>query len=419
MKEKLIETGYEYAKEIYARQGTDVEKAMENTAQVAISLQCWQGDDVRGFDSSDELSGGISTTGDYPGRARNADELRDDLDKAMSLIPGKIKLNLHASYAEKNGAKIDRDTYTIEQFQSWLDWAMDKKIGLDFNPTYFSHPMMDGNFSLASNNEVKRRFWVEHGKRCREIAKQFGEKTGVPCVVNFWMPDGYKDQPADTLSPRLKMIQSLDEIFAEKIDEKYEIDTIESKLFGLGVESYTVASHEFSYGYALTNKKSYTLDAGHFHPTETISSKITSILCFVDKVMLHLSRGVRWDSDHVIAFDDELQSIMREIVKNELLDRTFIGTDFFDASINRIAAWAIGMRNAQKALLKAMLEPKEEAKLAEQNGDFTSRLAFIEEAKTMPFAAVWDMYCLKQGVPTGLDWLAEIKDYEKKVLSLR
>ena len=412
-----IEKAYELAKEQYAAIGVDTDAVLEQLQKTVISMHCWQGDDVGGFLFKDiALSGGIQTTGNYPGKARNADELRADLDFVMPMIPGKSKLNLHASYAELHGKKIDRDAYTIEQFQGWVDWAKEKKIGLDFNPTYFSHPMMDGNFSLSSPKADVRKFWIEHGKRCREIGEEFGKQLGIPCVINHWMPDGYKDFQEDSVTPRKLMLDSLDEIFAAKdIPTTYVKDAIESKLFGLGVEAYTVVSGEFALAYALTRGKLVCTDAGHFHPTEQISQKISAIMQFMPEMLLHVSRPMRWDSDHVVALDDELQTIMNEIVKGGYEKRVNIALDFFDASINRCAAWVIGTRNSQKALLKAFLCPTDEIKKAEAEQDYTSRLALQEEAKTLPFTAVWDMYCLRQGAPVGDEWLKQVKQYEKDV----
>lgn len=419
MKEAIVLRGFAYAKERYAELGVDVEAAMEKADAIPVSMHCWQGDDVIGFDGSDSLTGGIQTTGNYPGRARTPEELRGDIDKALGLIPGTTKLNLHASYAEKKGKAVDRDGYTIEQFQPWVDWARERGLGLDFNPTFFSHPRMDGDFSLSSFDPDTRKFWVEHGKRCREIGQAFCRQLGKPCVINYWMPDGYKDVCADTAAHRALMTQSLDEIFADKsISDSQAPCAIESKLFGLGVESYTVASHEYALGYAIKNNKLYCLDAGHFHPTEVISAKISAVLQFLDQALLHVSRGVRWDSDHVIALDDELQRIMDEVVFNGYEERVFIGLDYFDASINRIAAWATGMRNARKALLFACLAPINAIKEAERQGDLTRRLALQEERKTLPMGAVWDYYCLKKGV-SGDDWLADVTAYEKEVLSKR
>lgn len=419
MKREQILKGYEYAKEVYAAHGVDVDAAIERADNIPISMHCWQGDDVIGFEGTGALTGGIQTTGNYPGRARTADELRGDIDFAMTMIPGKTKLNLHASYAEKHGKNVDRDQYTIAEFQTWADWAKAKGIGLDFNPTFFSHPKMDGDFSLSSLKEGTRRFWIEHGKRCREIGLEFAKQLGTPCVVNYWMPDGFKDVCVDTKLYRDIMKNSLDEIFAENIDETLVPCALESKLFGIGVESYTVASHEFSFGYAVQNRKLYCLDAGHFHPTEVISAKLSAALTFLDQVLLHVSRGVRWDSDHVVAHDDELQKIMDEVIFNGYDQRVFIGLDYFDASINRIAAWVIGMRNARKALLSAALAPYENMRAAEREGDFTTRLALEEERRSLPVGAVWDYYCMSKGALGGDEWLANVRRYEKDVLSKR
>ena len=418
MKEELILKGYEYAKAQYAAQGVDVDAAIAKADAIPVSMHCWQGDDVIGFDGSDSLSGGIQTTGNYPGRARTADELRADIAFVRTMIPGATKLNLHASYAEKNGKQVDRDAYTIDLFQNWVDFAKEQKIGLDFNPTYFAHPKMDGDFSLSSTNPAIRKFWIEHGKRCREIGAEFAKQLNQPCAINFWMPDGYKDVCADTKLHRDLMIDSLDQIFAEDIDRKLVPCGLESKLFGVGVESYTVASHEFSYGYAVKNGLLYTLDAGHFHPTEVISAKLTACLPFLEGIILHVSRPVRWDSDHVILLDDEIQRIMDEVILNNYQDRTFIALDYFDASINRVAAWAVGMRNARKAILSSCLAPAS-IRDAEHKGDLTSRLALMEERKTLPFGAIWDYYCMKQDAGVGTDWLAKVKQYETDVLSKR
>ena len=418
MSRESIIKGYEYAKEAYAAYGVDIDKAMENADKIPVSMHCWQGDDVIGFDGSDSLTGGIQTTGNYPGRARTADELRSDIAFAKKLIPGAVKLNMHACYAEKGNDKVDRDGYTIKHFQKWVDFCKEQKMGMDFNPTFFSHPKMDGDFSLSSYDEETRKFWIEHGKRCREIGLEVAKQLGQPCAINFWMPDGYKDICEDTKAHRDLMTESLDEIFGEDIDEELVPCGIESKLFGVGVEAYTVASHEYSYGYAVSRGVLYTLDAGHFHPTEVISAKLTAVLQFCEKIILHVSRPIRWDSDHVIVLDDELKAIMHEIVCNHLEDRVYIALDYFDASINRVAAWTIGMRNARKALLMAYLTPASIAK-AEHKGDHTSRLALQEEAKTLPFGAVWDYYCMKQGVPAGDKWISKVKKYEKDVLSKR
>ncbi|MBR0463938.1 MAG: L-rhamnose isomerase [Clostridia bacterium] len=418
--EKQIQTGYDYAKEIYGQYGVDIDAAMEKAAKLPVSMHCWQADDVIGCEGAEGgATDGLATTGNYPGRARNADEIRQDADMAMSMIPGAHKFNLHASYAELHGKKIDRDAYTIAEFQSWVDWAKEKNIGLDFNPTYFGHPMVKDGFTLSSPDENVRKFWIEHGKRCREIGKSFAEQLGKTCVINYWMPDGYKDTPADTAAPRQRMIDALDQTFAEKIDENLVLEAVESKLFALGLESYTVGSHELMMGYALTRGKLLTLDAGHFHPTEVISAKISACMQFLPKMLLHVSRGVRWDSDHVITLDDELQNIMGEIVRNGYDERVCVALDFFDASINRVAAWVIGVRNAQKALLKAYLEPTKLLRDAENDVDYTKRLAMMEEIKTLPFSAVWDAYCCKQNVPVGDAWIGQLKQYEKDVMSKR
>lgn len=419
MNETMILKGYEYAKAQYASVGIDVDAAMEKANKIPVSMHCWQGDDVIGFDGTGELSGGIATTGNYPGRASTPEELRADISFAKTMIPGKTKLNMHASYAEKNGRNIDRDAYTVAEFQNWIDWAKEEKLTFDFNPTFFSHPKMDENFSLSSLNEGTRKFWIEHGIRAREIAAEMAKQLGEPCVTNFWMPDGYKDVCADTQIYRHLMRESLDEIFSKNISMELAPCALESKLFGMGVESYTVASHEFSYGYAIKNNLLYCLDAGHFHPTEVISAKISACLQFLDKCLLHVSRGVRWDSDHVIALDDELQRIMDEVIFGDYTDRVFIGLDYFDASINRIACWAIGMRNARKAILSACLAPADAIRRAELSGDLTSRLALQEERKTLPMGAIWDYYCLKNGVDVGTDWIARVKQHEKDVLSAR
>ncbi len=418
MDEKLVIKGYEYAKEVYAGRGVDVDKAIEAMKGVPISMNCWQADDVLGFDGDDTLSGGIATTGNYPGRARTADELRADADKAMSMIPGEKKFNLHASYANLNGRKVERSEYTADLFSEWMDWAKERGMGLDFNPTYFSHPMVKDGFTLASPDKAVRDYWIEHGKRCREIGEAFYKTLGKECVINYWMPDGYKDNPIDMAGPRARMVESLDAIFAGGNIEGVK-EAVESKVFGLGVESYTVGSHELMMGYAITRNKLYCLDAGHFHPTEVISNKISSIMQYMPELLLHVSRPVRWDSDHVVTMDDELMAIMQQVVRNGYTQRVKIALDFFDASINRLAAWIIGTRNARKALLRANLENTAELKKLELDTDFTARLALTEEDKTLPFGAIWDYYCLKEGVPVGEDWLKEVRDYEKNVMSAR
>lgn len=410
---------YELAKEAYAKIGVDTDSVLEKLKDIKISVNCWQGDDINGFLFQDiALSGGIQTTGNYPGKASTPAELRADIEKAMSLIPGKHKLNLHAIYADTD-EKVDLDKIEPRHFQRWVDWAKEKGIGIDFNPTCFSHPMADSGFTLSSADKKTRNFWIEHCKRCRKIADYFGRELGQKCVTNFWFPDGYKDIPVDREAPRARMKSALDEVFSEEYDKKYSLDAIESKVFGIGAESYTVISNEFSVAYAVSHGKACCLDAGHYHPTEVISDKIPTILLFTDELLLHVSRPVRWDSDHVVILDDELLAIAQSLVRTGLVNRTHIGLDFFDASINRIAAWTIGTRNMIKALLRAMLEPTEMLKKTELEGDYTSRLALTEEYKTYPFGAVWDYYCDMMGVPVRESWLAEVKDYEKKILEER
>jgi L-rhamnose isomerase len=419
--EKTIEQAYSLAKEQYAQIGIDTEKALEQLAQIPISLHCWQGDDVGGFETAGaELSGGgIQATGNYPGKARTLDELRMDLDKALSLIPGKHRLNLHACYLDNGGKYIDRNQIELCHFQSWIDWAKERRMGMDFNPTYFSHPKAADGFTLSHPDKAIRQFWIEHGIRCRRIGAQMGKQLGSPTVTNVWIPDGFKDIPADRTGPRQRLMESLDALFAEKLDPRCNLDAVESKLFGIGAESYTVGSHEFYLGYAVSRQKLLCLDAGHFHPTETISDKISSVLAFVPGLLLHVSRPVRWDSDHVVILDDELRAIGREIIRSGRLDRIHIGLDFFDASINRIAAWVIGSRNLLKALLLALLEPAETLRDLEQQKDYTGRLAWFEMLKTMPWSAVWEYYCLKNNVPSERQWLREVRRYETDVLSKR
>lgn len=419
MTDKQALREYAWAKERYAAHGVNVDTAVERANAIPVSLQCWQGDDVVGFDGTDALSGGIMATGNYPGRARTPLELRQDIDLALRLAPGVHKVSLHACYAEKDGRKADRDAYTIAHFQNWVDWGLQRGIGLDFNPTFFSHPKMDGNFSLSSRDEGTRLFWVEHGKRCREIGLEIAKQLKKPCIVNYWMPDGFKDTCADTLAPRLRMTESLDAIFAAQIDESLVPCALESKLFGMGVESYTVASHEYVLGYALTRNKVYTLDAGHFHPTEVISAKLSSMLCFLERVLLHVSRGVRWDSDHVVTLDDELQRLADELIWNSYDARAFVGLDYFDASINRVAAWTIGLRNVRKALLCAALAPAREIRAAEAEGDYTLRLALQEERRMLPLGAVWNYYCLMNDIPPDFAWMDKVRAYEHAVLAKR
>ncbi|MFZ0426746.1 MAG: L-rhamnose isomerase [Acidobacteriota bacterium] len=411
---------YEMAADRYAELGVDVEKVLDRLEQVPISLHCWQGDDVGGFEETgSELGGGLAVTGSYPGKARTAEELRRDLDEALSLIPGRHRLNLHACYAETGGRRVERTDLEPEHFQNWIDWAEGKGMGLDFNPTFFSHPKAADGFTLAHPDPAIRRFWIQHGIACRKIGAAMGQALGTPCVTNVWIPDGYKDTPADRLGPRKRLAESLDEIFALDVDPRFNRDSVEAKLFGIGSESYVVGSHEFYLGYALTRKKLLCLDAGHFHPTETISDKISSVLLYLDELLLHVSRGVRWDSDHVVTLTDELRAIAQELVRGDFLGRVHIGLDFFDASINRIAAWVIGARCMIKALLLAMLEPIERLREYEQDGDLTARLALLEEVKTLPFGAVWDFYCQRKDVPAGPAWLDEVRHYEREVLVTR
>lgn len=414
-----VKERYEEAKAKYASIGVDTEEVLQKLAEVKISMHCWQGDDVKGFLTPEgELTGGIMATGNYPGAAHTPDQLRQDLEKAFSLIPGNHKLNLHAMYLDTD-EPVDLNEIEPKHFEKWVAWAKEQGIGLDFNPTFFSHPMMKDGLTLAHPDKEVRDYWIEHGKRARKIAEYMGKEIGQTCIDNFWMPDGMKDNPIDRLSPRQRLMESLDEIFSEELNEEYTQDAVESKLFGLGAEAYTVGSHEFYMGYGLTRNKLICLDAGHFHPTEVISNKLSSLALFSKGIMLHVSRPVRWDSDHVVIMDDELQEIGKELVRNHLLEKTAIGLDFFDATINRIAAWAIGTRNTQKALLKAMLEPIEELKEAELNFDFTKRLAFTEELKDFPYADVWNYFCEINNVPVGMDWYQEVLQYEKDVQSKR
>jgi len=417
---KQIEEAYALARERYAALGVDTAKALEILAQVPISLHCWQGDDVGGFETpGGELGSGMAVTGNYPGKARTADELRADLDTAYSLIPGTHRLSLHSIYAETGGRRVARNELQPEHFSAWVDWAKANNHGVDFNTSCFSHPLAASGCTLASYDKSIRQFWIEHSIICRRIGAHFGRELGSPSMTNHWVPDGFKDIPVDRKTPRILLKDSLDTIFAEKIDPRYNRDAVESKLFGLGSECYVVGSHEFYLGYAVANNVLLTLDSGHFHPTEVISDKLSSVLLYLDEVVLHVSRGVRWDSDHVVTLSDELQAIMQEIVRGEFLDRVHIGLDFFDASINRIAAWVIGTRNALRALLMALLEPIDQMRELEIAGDYTARLALLEELKGMPFGAVWDAYCLQKDVPVGFSVLDEIRAYEAEELSKR
>mgnify|MGYP002619894528 FL=1 len=417
--DRNIEQAYEAARTLYAAHGIDTDKAIERLSSIKISVHCWQGDDVQGFlFRGGELGGGLAVTGNYPGAARTADELRADLEKALSLIPGKHKVNLHAIYADTD-EKVDLDALEPRHFQSWIDWAKDQGLGLDFNPTCFSHPMASDGFTLSHPDPAVRRFWIDHCKVSRKIGAHFGEQLGQTTVTNVWIPDGFKDAPADRLAPRVRLKEALDDVFAEKIDPAVHLDAVESKLFGIGSEAYVVGSHEFYMGYAIQRGTLLCLDAGHFHPTEGIAGKMSALSLFTSGLLLHVSRPMRWDSDHVVTLDDETQEIARELVRCGLLDRTHIGLDFFDASINRVAAWVIGTRSTLKALLKALLEPVDRLRQAELEGDYTTRLALTEEFKTYPFGAVWDYYCAKAGVPVRETWLDEVRAYERNVLAKR
>jgi L-rhamnose isomerase len=415
-----IEKAYKLAREQYARLGINTDQVLQALGSVAVSLHCWQGDDVGGFENyGGALTGGIMATGNYPGKARTPEELRADATKALSLIPGTHRFNLHAFYGEFGGKKVDRNEIRPEHFKNWIDWAKSLGIGLDFNPTCFSHPKSADGFTLSHADKGIRQFWIEHCQASRAIGAVMGKALGSPTVTNVWVPDGMKDTPADRRGPRERLVKALDEVFKQPLNPKHNLDAIEGKLFGIGCESYTVGMHEFYLGYAVKNQKLVCLDAGHYHPTENVADKISSVLCFLPEILLHVSRGVRWDSDHVVILNDDLLAIAQELVRGDYLRRTHIGLDYFDASINRIAAWVIGARNMLRALTIAMLDPIDKLKQLELAGDYTSRLALMEEAKTLPFAAVWDYHCLKQGAPVGEQWLAEVKKYERDVLSQR
>lgn len=413
-------TSYTHACETYAELGVDCEAAIDALGHIAISMHCWQGDDVNGFESESGLSGGgILATGNYPGRARTIDELRQDLEAAYALIPGTHRLNLHAIYLDAWGKTVERDAIGPEHFASWVDWARAQGIGLDFNPTCFSHPKAADGFTLAHQDAGIRAFWIEHCRRSREIGAHFGRELGSPCVTNIWIPDGYKDTPADRAGPRARLEASLDAVLQSPLSPEVHYDAVESKLFGIGSESYVVGSHEFYLGYAVKRQILYCLDAGHFHPTESIADKISSILQHLPRLLLHVSRGVRWDSDHVITLSDELRAIARELVVGGYLGRTHIGLDFFDASINRIAAWTLGTRNMLRALLLALLEPTERLRAAEAAGDYTARLALFEASRSLPFGAVWEEACARADVPNDRVLLDAIRDYETTTLAKR
>lgn len=417
----LIEKAYQIAKEQYALIGVDTEKVLKEMDRIVISLHCWQADDVGGFETPDaQLSGGgIQATGNYPGKARSIAELRADLEKVLSLLPGKQRLNLHAIYGDFKGEKVDRNEIEIKHFQSWIDWCRGKGIGMDFNPSFFSHPNADSGFTLSSKNEKIRQFWVEHLIRCRAISAEIGKQLGSPCIHNTWIPDGSKDTPIDRNGHREILKKSLDEGMAVEYPKEHMKDAVESKLFGIGAESMTVGSHDFYLGYAISRNKMICLDNGHFHPTEQVGDKISSCLQFIDEVLLHVTRPIRWDSDHVVTLNDDVQLIASEIVRNNYINRVKVGLDFFDASINRIGAYVIGTRAAKKAFLFALLEPTSTLLEMEEAGQHFERLAMLEELKSKPFGAVWDYYCLLENVPTGEDYIAEIQQYEKDILSTR
>ncbi|ATZ92933.1 L-rhamnose isomerase [Dickeya fangzhongdai] len=414
-----IETAWRLARERYARLNIDVDAALRQLDQIPVSIHCWQGDDVAGFEhDSGALTGGIQATGNYPGKARNAADLRADLEQAFRQIPGPKRLNLHAIYLESD-TPVARNAIEPHHFSHWVTWAKTHQLGLDFNPTCFSHPLSRDGFTLSHPDENVRRFWIEHCQASRRISAWFGQELGTASVMNIWIPDGMKDLTVDRLAFRQRLLASLDEVLAEKLDPAHHIDAVESKLFGLGAESFTVGSSEFYLGYATSRQTALCLDAGHFHPTEVISDKISSASLFVPRLLLHVSRPVRWDSDHVVLLDDETQAIAHEVVRHRLFDRVHIGLDFFDASINRIAAWIIGTRNMKKALLRALLEPTDTLRTLEQNGDYTARLALLEEQKSLPWQAVWEHYCQQHDVTPGGDWLQSVRHYENTVLCQR
>ena len=416
MKQELIEKAYEVARERYAAYGIDTEAVLDVLQRVPLSLHCWQADDVTGFESAGELTGGIQATGNYPGKARNIEELRQDILKAASLIPGKHRLNIHEIYGEFGGKKVDRDEVGVEHFEGWMQWSKEHGMPLDFNTTSFSHPK-SGDLSLSNPDKEIRDFWIEHSKRCRAIAEEMGRRQGNPCIMNLWVHDGSKDITVNRKLYRELLKDSLDQIFAKKYDNMR--DCIESKVFGIGLESYTVGSNDFYIGYGVQNNKIVTLDTGHFHPTESVADKLSSLLLYVPEVMLHVSRPVRWDSDHVTIMNDETLDLMHEIVRCDALDRVHIGLDYFDASINRIGAYVVGSRATQKSLLQALLEPLAQLRKYEAAGQGFERLALLEEAKTLPWNAVWDMFCLRNGVPVGDEFIAEVEQYERDVTSKR
>jgi L-rhamnose isomerase len=409
------------AREVYAEAGIDAESALQTLAETPISLHCWQGDDVGGFERPGATldGGGIQATGNYPGRARSLDELRADLDVALNLIPGRNRINLHASYGDFGGKKVERDQIELKHFQSWIEWARSRELGVDFNPTYFSHPLANDGATLSHRDPAKRKFWIDHGIACRRIAAEMGRSQGSPCVTNLWIPDGQKDIVADRRAPRVRLEEALDLVFGEKLDPMHQLDAVESKLFGIGSESYVVGSHEFYMGYAVSRKKMLCLDMGHFHPSESVADKISAILQFTPSLLLHVSRGVRWDSDHVVLFDDPTRAVFEEVVRGRFLARTFIGLDYFDASINRIVAWVLGARNTQKCLLAALLQPTEKLRSMEEAGDNSARIVAMEESKTLPLGDVWLEHCKRQDVPRDGAWIAGVQSHEKAVLNRR
>jgi len=414
-----IDQAWELAKQRFNAVGVDVENALKTMERLPVSMHCWQGDDVAGFENPEgSLTGGIQATGNYPGKARNAAELRADLEMALTLIPGPKRLNLHAIYLESD-TPVARNKIEPRHFANWVEWAKKHHLGLDFNPSCFSHPLSADGFTLSSANPETRQFWIEHCQASRRISAYFGEQLGTPSVMNIWIPDGMKDTPIDRLAPRQRLAWALDEVISEKLNPAHHIDAVESKLFGIGAESYTVGSNEFYLGYAASRQTALCLDAGHFHPTEVISDKISSAMLYVPRLLLHVSRPVRWDSDHVVLLDDETQAIASEIVRHNLFNRVHIGLDFFDASINRIAAWVIGTRNMKKALLRALLEPTNHLRNLEESGDYTARLALLEEQKSLPWQAVWEMYCQRNDVPVDASWLKAVREYEEQILSQR
>lgn len=420
MKDEQIKKAYEAAKEQYAALGIDTDQAIEKLNTVSLSIHCWQADDVLGFENPEGgLSGGIQATGNYPGRARSIEELQKDIEKVLTLVPGKHRLSLHAIYGDFGGQFVDRDQIEPKHFQVWMDWAKKNDVKLDFNSTFFSHPKSDSGYTLSDFDPEIRKFWIEHLRRCRRIAEEMGRQQGDACIHNIWIPDGEKDKTVSRMKHRELLKQSLDEALAEKIDTKYLKDTVECKLFGIGSESFVTGSHEFYMGYAVKNNMMLTLDAGHFHPTEVISDKISSMLLFVPEVNLHVSRPERWDSDHVVILTDELQALSEEIVRSGQIDRVHIGLDYFDASINRLGAYVVGIRSAQKAMLQAMLEPTEKLRDFELKNNNFQRMAYLEELKAMPWNAVYNYYCLQQAVPVADEYIASIQAYEDEVTSKR